>query len=256
MPTYTAAKPPVGALRADVSTRLGLKRYLPIREKPANGRLVRDLASARHVTPSGAFPGSNGPFGPCLVERGSGADQGLPTGAAPRSIAASFKWTPGATDAVAAGWGSGGTLTAAYLLGCSPSNGNVCFVSNWGSSVLGATAVNDGTWHRLMATFDGATHRVYLDGRLDGSGTMTTATTLNTVFAVGWSGYTGGTLIFAGSLDCPCAWDRCLSADEARLDALDPWAPMRPSDDLPLRHAAAPAASSRMPWHLFNNRAA
>lgn len=256
MPTYTAAKPPVGALRADVSTRLGLKRYLPICERPANGRLVRDLASARHVTPVGAFPGGNGPTGPCLVERGSGSDFGLPTSAQPRSVAAWFKWSGGTADHVLVGWGSGGTLTAAYLLGVSVANGNVPFISNWGSSVFGPTAVNDSVWHRLMATFDGTTHRLYLDGKAEGSGTMTTATTLNTVFAVGWSGYTATPLIFGGSIDCPCAWDRCLSADEARLDALDPWAPMRPSDDLPLYHAAAPAASSRMPWHLFNNRAA
>ncbi len=50
------------------------------------------------------------------------------------------------------------------------------------ASTDGSTNVNDGTWHHIAGTYDGATYNLYVDGKLDGS--MDATGPINT-----WDGY-------------------------------------------------------------------
>ena len=74
------------------------------------------------------------------------------------------------------------------------------------------TIVNDGKWHMGTFTTDGATTRVYVDGRLD----ATNAQTFNTTVGVG-QGRIGSDFNerhFPGTLDDMRIYNRALTATE------------------------------------------
>jgi hypothetical protein len=48
--------------------------------------------------------------------------------------------------------------------------------NDWGTSVISSTAVNDGLWHYVVVSYDGATERVFVDGQPDGSAAFTGTT--------------------------------------------------------------------------------
>jgi hypothetical protein len=77
------------------------------------------------------------------------------------------------------------------------------------------TAVNDGQWHHIAATFNDATNTMalYIDGVLDNSSnTKTASVTLNTQPLM--IGARSGTLAFAGQIDEIRIWSRELCASE------------------------------------------
>ena len=76
------------------------------------------------------------------------------------------------------------------------------------------TIVNDGKWHMGTFTTDGATTRVYVDGRLD----ATNAQTFNTTVGVG-QGRIGSDFNerhFPGTLDDMRIYNRALTATEIK----------------------------------------
>src|SRR5262249_14471930 len=87
---------------------------------------------------------------------------------------------------------------------------------NVNSYVCSAARVNDGNWHMVTGTYDGATVRVYVDGALSGSGARTNGlantTTGPTIGAYNASGIMGG--FFNGSIDGVRIYSRALSAAE------------------------------------------
>lgn len=72
-------------------------------------------------------------------------------------------------------------------------------VRGWGLN--GTTALNDGNWHHVAATYDGTTVRVYVDGVEEANGTpsVTVNTTLTTSFQIG--ARIDGAKFFVGSID-------------------------------------------------------
>jgi hypothetical protein len=77
--------------------------------------------------------------------------------------------------------------------------------------------VNDGQWHHLAGTYDGATARLYVDGALDGSMAATGAISKNTasVYISGNSEKTSR--LWAGSIDDVRIYNRALTDAEVRL---------------------------------------
>lgn len=93
---------------------------------------------------------------------------------------------------------------------------------NHGGNVLAeSTPPAAGGWHHYAYTFDGTTHRLYIDGSLAGSSTALAQTAEVTSFVFGrWNG--GPAEYFAGTLDEFRIYSRTLSATEVVVLAQDP----------------------------------
>ncbi len=92
-------------------------------------------------------------------------------------------------------------------------NGILLRYNNNADSIGFSTAVNDGVWHLLAATFSSAGRAIYLDGVSQYSNA--TAVTLNDVnyaFTIGAESDAG--LKFNGSIDNPFVYNRALTATE------------------------------------------
>lgn len=92
-------------------------------------------------------------------------------------------------------------------------NGILLRYNNNAGSIGFSTAVNDGVWHLLAATFSSAGRAIYLDGVSQYSNA--TAVTLNDVnyaFTIGAESDAG--LKFNGSIDNPFVYNRALTAAE------------------------------------------
>ena len=79
----------------------------------------------------------------------------------------------------------------------------------------GSTPVDDGQWHHVAATYDGATMSVYVDGNLDGSAPRTgsiQAGTSTVLIGARYDGTNAGN--FPGMIDELAIYDRALSAVE------------------------------------------
>jgi hypothetical protein len=81
-----------------------------------------------------------------------------------------------------------------------------------GATQAGTTAPTDGLWHHVAYTFDGTTHRFYLDGVLAGSGTQGAQTAQPTTAYIGT--YNAGGELYTGKLDELRVYNRALSAVE------------------------------------------
>jgi hypothetical protein len=76
-------------------------------------------------------------------------------------------------------------------------------------------AVNDGSWHLVCATYDGANEKAYFDGNLISTTPQTGAIATNTLAPFLLSGFVGGEGNgWDGELDDINVWSRALSADE------------------------------------------
>lgn len=83
--------------------------------------------------------------------------------------------------------------------------------------LVSTSNINDGAWHFIAATFDGTTQRLYIDGTLEASGTITNpAWTDNHHFCIGGFCDASGNsfLTFSGLIDEPEIFNRALSAAE------------------------------------------
>jgi hypothetical protein len=88
-------------------------------------------------------------------------------------------------------------------------------------TISSGVTVNDGNWHLLTGTHDGATARLYVDGVLRVSETNTL---LNESFGTGWL-FSNLTNYFAGTIDDPRIYNRALSqAEVTSLYSQEPFA--------------------------------
>lgn len=78
------------------------------------------------------------------------------------------------------------------------------------------TAVNDGLWHYIAATYDGSYMRLYIDGTEDSKSPMTRTGQIPNTQAHFRIGYTGSatTQYFVGTIDNVSVYNTALSADE------------------------------------------
>ncbi|MCU0794511.1 MAG: putative Ig domain-containing protein [Akkermansiaceae bacterium] len=86
-------------------------------------------------------------------------------------------------------------------------------------SLQSTTAVNDGRWHHVAATFDGTTQRIYLDGALMAQaipsleyGTQTYRYSIGRAISTGWPNITQS--IFQGDIDEAAIYNRELTLSE------------------------------------------
>jgi len=89
----------------------------------------------------------------------------------------------------------------------------------FGSSIYtSATAItNDGEWHLVVATFDGSTRHLYIDGNLQsgsGSGQPVAATNRDLYFGTYAIGPGRNWFSFDGDLDDLAMWDTALTQDD------------------------------------------
>ena len=103
-----------------------------------------------------------------------------------------------------------------YLNDGGTTPGQPTFRINSVSSTNGVTSsvtVNDGRWHIVTGTLSGLNAKIYIDGVLQGSNTITTATLSNSSasFEIGAR---AGSLFFPGSIDEARVYNRALSAAE------------------------------------------
>ncbi len=90
-------------------------------------------------------------------------------------------------------------------------------VSGAPKNVEGSSVINDGEWHMIAATYDGAKLKLYVDGALDtelaaaGTGQIDTANDL-------YFGSNNGSSSLEGRIDTCRIYSRALSADEILRD--------------------------------------
>ncbi len=90
------------------------------------------------------------------------------------------------------------------------------------STPLAETAASTG-WHHLTYTYDGGTHRLYIDGVLASSSTLSAQTAYPTSFLLGGWVSSGAACYFAGSLDDVRLYTKVLSqADIAAIIGTPP----------------------------------
>lgn len=86
--------------------------------------------------------------------------------------------------------------------------------------IVGTAAVPWGEWHHVAATYDGATWRLYLDGRLDASSTVDATPRADSIqhFGIGTTFNSEGVAAgrFEGALDEVRVWNRARTAAEIR----------------------------------------
>ena len=90
------------------------------------------------------------------------------------------------------------------------------FVLEVGGSVVeldATTGLQADEWQHVAATYDGSTMRLYIDGRLDNTTSVSGTITANDVFRIGRS---GGGRHFFGKMDQVRVWDTALTADQLR----------------------------------------
>ena len=83
--------------------------------------------------------------------------------------------------------------------------------------VVSQATVNDGQWHHLAGTYDGATARLYVDGVLDGSMATTGAISKNTAPVYISGNSEKASRLWNGSIDDVRIYNRALTEAEVRL---------------------------------------
>lgn len=103
----------------------------------------------------------------------------LPTGSANWSLEGWIKITgaPGTNPSIIVLFGNWGTSAAVAALGLRTTK--VGDATDFGTDAIGTTVLSLNTPHHLVATYDGTTMRLYVDGNLDASTTVTPAITLS-----------------------------------------------------------------------------
>lgn len=157
-----------------------LKGYWRINE--IGGTAVSDSSGEGHngtASRTNILSGTSGKYGACGTFVSASSDKITVSNHADFNITGNFSisaWIKTSTNAVM------GILTkgaaAAYSWGLQQ-NGNVASISLWQQAgatfmtVNGATTVNDGNWHHVVATYDGTTLRIYTDTNVQSTTTKT-----------------------------------------------------------------------------------
>lgn len=122
----------------------------------------------------------------------SASDAALPSGSSARTIEAWFKTTTVLTNSTYVGilgYGTNSNNEAIFFElgdGGTWGNGTDFGISQYGNAIGASNyTVNDGNWHFGVATFDGTTWRIYVDGLLRASSVLTTNTVNTGTMTIG-----------------------------------------------------------------------
>ncbi len=203
----------MGTAMADI-TRTGLVAEYHFDE--GSGNIATDSSGNGN---NGLIHGASwvdGKFGKALVFNGvsdyvTTNINGFPSGSNPRTLAAWIK-TSASTQMTIVGYGNNTSSQMFNIL--TLSNTGKIIVSNWGGlTALSDTAINDGAWHFVAATYDGTTVRIYIDGILEVTDSSLTFNTINAFSKIGVR-IDGTTEFYNGIIDEVRIYNRALSADE------------------------------------------
>ena len=146
----------------------------------------------------------------------------LPTGSMPRSVSCWFKTTAGAIPTsqypniqAMTGWGNPFAGSVIFPQFIQAPSGVAYFESgSGGNQLFSQNAVNDGIWHQIITTYDGANGRVkvYIDGIVQDSSSFVTLGTASSYFGIGNISWTN--VPFLGQIDDVGLWNRALSPCE------------------------------------------
>jgi len=131
----------------------------------------------------------------------------------------------GANTMVATKNFSGGVVPMALSIssGAGAAVGMSFYNGAWQASGVTTDVSNDGKWHFVAGTYDGATLRYYLDGKLDASAAYTGSLPNNTnPLEIG--AYTAGASYFKGTMSGFRLLSRALTPGEIARIYADPWA--------------------------------
>jgi len=129
-------------------------------------------------------------------------------------------WTGGVTNSMVGTYNTATSGGTAIQIGTRNGTGN-CDIWTWGGTVLvssaggtGITTLTNNTWYHIAYTFDGTTHRLYINGVI--TNTATTAQLAGTITAIFINGFPTGGASETGtfSLDDLSYFNRQLSANE------------------------------------------
>jgi hypothetical protein len=220
----------------------GLVAWWPL--SPCTGNAVPDVFSAAHGAAAdltwtvdaafGVMPQFDGEREVCF------SDAHLPAGVAPRSLCAWVKYN----DAPSLGrtwgvlfYGTAGSNDRGLMIGAGSNSQwqppGCLGMSQWGQSLVTPQAYNDSVWHHLVATFDGATWSIYVDGKLENVKPLQTLPT-DTQPAAGrigglnfgphyyWKGSIRDVRVYARALSAAEVWSLCNPTTR-----FDLWAPRR-----------------------------
>jgi hypothetical protein len=146
----------------------------------------------------------------------SGPETGFPAGSSPGSISLWFNRSEGVGNKVLFVYGTPVTAQCRGLW--LVSENSLCFFFRNNPPDLHASvpgSVTPNCWHHVAGTYDGATARLYYDGKLLGQ----VATKIDTVLAGTYhlgANMDEGSRDFIGMIDDVAVFDRVLSADEIR----------------------------------------
>ncbi len=165
-----------------------------------------DLIEVRELEQSLSFDGLND-----FVRVGT---HGLPSGGAPRTIAAWFKssCSGGTGNIFAYGRGTATDVGRRFSLVANHSGCSLHFVGQ-GMDHFHDTPYTPGVWQHAVITYDG-TLKIYVQGALVGTATEGLSTAAGTDFNIGRNTTDRADEYFQGSVAQVTAWTRALSAEE------------------------------------------
>jgi CHAT domain-containing protein/Tfp pilus assembly protein PilF len=158
-----------------------------------------------------------GPCGQAFVFDGASYVEmgtvGLPTGASDRTLALWVKIDPPAAGhAFFAGYGGFGAMNRAFNIGAD--EGNMVDFSQYGEGMSGPR-LRAGVWYHVAVTDEGGRQRLYLNGTLVGTRSLTVDSPDDARFFIGKTdGEHGDTRSLRGSLDEVSVYARALAAEE------------------------------------------
>jgi RHS repeat-associated protein len=166
---------------------------------------------------------------------------GLPLGASVRSFET---WMKQGGDGALMGYGASGTASQIYLYVI---NGNQLTFDQGGNaqSFTAPYAIENNTWHHVVATYDGANATMYLDGQSLGSKAVAVNTTSGSALVVGRNPWCG-CFYNSGTLDEVAVYGAALSASQVQAH-FNASGYMRPTTPTGLRVWAGPG-SARVSW--------
>lgn len=176
-----------------------------------------DNATLTQSTPLGTTPGLSGKANEAVVFLATGylysTDTGLPSGTTARSMGAWFKTISNAGTIVSYGTNN----TAEFDLRIPPTG--IIMLEEAGNAITSTRIFNDGQWHFAIgvldnSALDGLKLKLFVDGKLQATGTTITGTTLSgaTGFRIGVRN--DGILFFNGQIAGVFVTDYALTADD------------------------------------------
>lgn len=180
-----------------------------------NGTSVSGAATA-----SGKF-GNGGSFDGTddYVDVGSGSSLNL---SGNFSVGAWIKTNNASNYRTIVSWGQHTTnLDRSLWLDSGTGKATLYFYPTSGNQILGTSDLRDNNWHFVMGTWDGTTGRIYVDGKLENSGSLTAGSFSYTGTKIGQN--VSNNYRFIGSIDDARIYNRALSPGE--VQKLYEWAP-------------------------------